>query len=106
MRIIADSVLDNGGVLAANSTIKFRPETAVLGLAVGDEIVVDAGGFDAPARRVPRGDRRYAAVPERTVVADDVEFGVRFVLRAWSEFTAEPMWRTQRLTLVPVSAAR
>ena len=45
VRMITDSVLENGGVLAANSTIKYRPENAVLGLAVGDEIVVDADGF-------------------------------------------------------------
>ena len=45
VRMITDSILENGGVLAANSTIKYTPETAVLGLAVGDEIVVEADGF-------------------------------------------------------------
>ena len=103
VRMITDSILENGGVLAANSTIKYTPETAVLGLAVGDEITVDADGFARLLDAFLARDRDPVPVTVRR------RCRIRrccFVLRAWSGFTAEPMWRTQRLTLVPVSAAR
>lgn len=38
VRVIANSLVTNGGVLLADKQIKLKPETSVLGLAVGDEI--------------------------------------------------------------------
>ena len=45
VRMLAVSVLDNGGVLAADKTIKYTPDTSVTGLAVGDEIRLDLDSF-------------------------------------------------------------
>lgn len=38
VRMLRDSILENGCVLAPNSTIKYRPDRAVLGHEVGDSI--------------------------------------------------------------------
>lgn len=45
VRMLSESVLNSGGVLAANSTIKYNPSKSVLGLSVGDEIQVGEPGF-------------------------------------------------------------
>lgn len=41
VRVIANSWMENGGVMAADSQIKLDPEKSVTGLAVGDKIVID-----------------------------------------------------------------
>src|SRR5262249_51360498 len=45
VRMLAASILRNDGVLAADKTIRYRPQSAVLGLEPGDEIRLDARGF-------------------------------------------------------------
>jgi hypothetical protein len=45
VRMLSLALVENGGVLTADKTIKYKPETAVLGIAVGDEVTVDEGGF-------------------------------------------------------------
>jgi hypothetical protein len=49
VRMISDSLLANDGALAANNTIKYRPEAAVLHLDIGDDISLDAAAFRALA---------------------------------------------------------
>jgi hypothetical protein len=39
------SIMQNDGVLAADKTIKLKPETSVLGYAVGDQIALHASDF-------------------------------------------------------------
>jgi len=45
VRMMCTSLLENGGVLAADRQIRYTPEGSVLGLAVGDAVVVDEPGF-------------------------------------------------------------
>ena len=45
VRVVCDSLLLNGGVLAADKQIKLKPETSVLGYEVGDEIALDEERF-------------------------------------------------------------
>lgn len=45
VRMLAGSILKTGRVLAADKTIKYKAETSVLGLAIGDEIVLDEAQF-------------------------------------------------------------
>ena len=45
VRMLCTSLLTNQGVLAADKTIKYQPETSVLKLGVGDEIRLDAEQF-------------------------------------------------------------
>jgi len=45
VRVLCTSMLVNGSVLAADRTIRLKPETSVLGLAVGDEISLDEPAF-------------------------------------------------------------
>ena len=52
LRLLCDGIKDNGGVLAASTTIKYKPEKSVTGLAVGDAIVLDAARFEALADAV------------------------------------------------------
>jgi len=44
VRMLCTSILQ-GDVLLADSTIKYKPEASVLGLAIGDEIRLDEPGF-------------------------------------------------------------
>ena len=46
VRMIADSLLLNDGVLTANSTIKYNPAKAVLGLRIGDAITLTRADFE------------------------------------------------------------
>lgn len=46
VRVLCTSITDHDGVLAADKTIKLKPETSVLGLAVGDEIALSAADFE------------------------------------------------------------
>lgn len=45
MRSISNSLMENGGVLAPESTFKLDPEKSVLGLAPGDKIAITAAEF-------------------------------------------------------------
>ena len=45
--MLCTSILTNNGVLAADKTIKYQPETSVLKLAIGDEILLDEAQFRA-----------------------------------------------------------
>jgi hypothetical protein len=46
VRMLAESIIGHAGVLAANSTIKYKPDNTVLGIAVGDAIRLDRAGFE------------------------------------------------------------
>jgi hypothetical protein len=59
VRVLAISILTNGGVLAADKQIKLKPETSVLGLSVADEIVLDREQFGRLA------DAFFAEIGER-----------------------------------------
>ncbi|MBJ7354270.1 MAG: hypothetical protein JHC98_05540 [Thermoleophilaceae bacterium] len=41
VRVIANSWMENAGVMAADSQIRLDPEKSITGLAVGDRIVID-----------------------------------------------------------------
>lgn len=45
VRMLGNSILHNHGVLCADKTIKYNPETSVLKLRIGDEIRLDKGQF-------------------------------------------------------------
>jgi hypothetical protein len=45
VRMICASILHNGGVLTADKTIKYAPETSVLKLGLGDEIAIGRAQF-------------------------------------------------------------
>jgi hypothetical protein len=45
VRMLCNSLLSNDGVLCADKTIKYNPETSVLKLRVGDEIRLDEQQF-------------------------------------------------------------
>ena len=45
VRVLTASILENGGILAADSTIALKPEASVLGLEVGDPVVVTEEKF-------------------------------------------------------------
>ena len=45
--MLAASLMDNGGVLAANSTIRYQPEKSVLKIDVGDRIALNADDFES-----------------------------------------------------------
>jgi hypothetical protein len=45
VRMLGNSILDNDAVLTAEKAIKFKPETSVLGLAIGDRIALDEKAF-------------------------------------------------------------
>lgn len=49
VRMLCDSIKENGGVLARNSTIKFDPAKSATGLRIGDTIALDAKSFGALA---------------------------------------------------------
>jgi hypothetical protein len=51
VRVLCNSITDNGGVLLADKTIKMTPEQSVLGYAPGDAVAVGAEGFDRLAAR-------------------------------------------------------
>jgi hypothetical protein len=41
VRLLAESILTNDGVLEVPASIKLRPDTSVTGLGAGDEVVLD-----------------------------------------------------------------
>lgn len=44
VRMLADSLVTNGGVLAAESSIKYGADRAVLGVEIGERIILDVDG--------------------------------------------------------------
>jgi hypothetical protein len=46
VELLADSLMNNGGVLRANNVVKWVPAKTVLGLAVGDPIRLTADDFE------------------------------------------------------------
>jgi hypothetical protein len=50
VRLLAASLLTNGGRLLADKQIRLDPERSVLGLHVGDEIALTAADFDRLAK--------------------------------------------------------
>ncbi len=61
-RVLCDSLTDNGGVLAADQTIRMEPGDSVLGLEVGEEINLTEEGFRRLAERfLDEIESRYSA---------------------------------------------
>lgn len=52
VRMLADSILTNGAVFAADSTIKFKPEASVTNLAFGEPVALDKATFAKLANAV------------------------------------------------------
>ena len=50
MRMLSDSIMEHDGVLKENRTIKYRADKAVAGIALGQEIVLDAETFERLAK--------------------------------------------------------
>lgn len=46
VRVLADSVVRNGGTLRVEGSAGWTPERTVLGLALGDEVEVTADGYE------------------------------------------------------------
>jgi hypothetical protein len=62
VRVLADSVVANDGIVRVEGGIRWVPERTVLGLGVGDEVVVTANGFERLAAA-------YLAAVEATYVS-------------------------------------
>jgi hypothetical protein len=45
VRVLSASIVDNGGVMTEDKTIKLKPETSVLGYALGDPIAIGRADF-------------------------------------------------------------
>ena len=45
VRVLCTSMMSNGGVMAADKTIKLDPEKSILGYRVGDEIALTEAEF-------------------------------------------------------------
>jgi hypothetical protein len=45
VRMLSNSILLNGGVLAAKKTIKYKPQTSVLKLKIGEKIALTQTEF-------------------------------------------------------------
>lgn len=50
LELLADSLMNNGGVLRGNNVIRFVPEESVLKLNLGDDIELRAGDFQRLSR--------------------------------------------------------
>ena len=46
VRVVADSLVANGGIVRAEGPIHWDPQRTVLGLAMGDEVEVTADGYE------------------------------------------------------------
>lgn len=46
VRVLADSIVANGGILRVDGPITWEPERTRLGFAVGDEVLVTADGYE------------------------------------------------------------
>jgi len=45
VRMLCDAILNQGNVLTADKTIKYKADQSVLGLDLGDEVCLDLAGF-------------------------------------------------------------
>jgi hypothetical protein len=45
VRMLSTSILSHKGILTADKTVKYKPETSVLRLKIGDEIRIGEAGF-------------------------------------------------------------
>jgi hypothetical protein len=45
VRMLCDAIMENGGRMSANGTIRYKPETSILKFKVGDEIRLNADDF-------------------------------------------------------------
>ena len=52
LRMLCDGIKDNAGVMGKSTTIKYRPENSVTGVAPGETITLDAKRFEALADAV------------------------------------------------------
>ena len=50
VRMLVDAIMENDGVLKANSTIKYDPARSVTGISVGETIALDAPTFEKLAK--------------------------------------------------------
>jgi len=50
VRMLCDGILEGGGILAANKTIKYDPSRSVLKLKIGDPIAMTAEDFERLAK--------------------------------------------------------
>lgn len=50
VRMLVESIMENNSVLRENKTIKYKAETAVAGIAMGERIALDAETFGRLAR--------------------------------------------------------
>ncbi|WP_332700369.1 hypothetical protein [Devosia sp.] len=46
VRMLGDAIMENGGVLKANSTVRYDPAKSVTGISLGQEIALDAATFE------------------------------------------------------------
>lgn len=49
VRMLCESILQHDGVMTADRTIRYKPESSVLGTGIGERIRIDAAGFTALA---------------------------------------------------------
>ena len=52
LRLLCDGIKENGAVLGKSTTIKYKAEKSVTGIAVGQAIALDAAAFEALADAV------------------------------------------------------
>ncbi len=52
LRLLCDGIKENGAVLGKSTTIKYKAENSVTGIAAGEAIVLDAERFEALADAV------------------------------------------------------
>ena len=45
VRMLCDAIMENGGRMSANKTIRYKPETSILKFKIGDEIRLNADDF-------------------------------------------------------------
>jgi hypothetical protein len=45
VRMLCDAIMENGGRMSANKTIRYQPETSILKFEIGDEIRLNADDF-------------------------------------------------------------
>ncbi|WEK05459.1 MAG: hypothetical protein P0Y65_04160 [Candidatus Devosia phytovorans] len=50
VRMLSDSIMEHGGVLQENKTMKYRSDKAIAGIAIGQKIVLDAATFERLAK--------------------------------------------------------
>ena len=62
LELIAESLLNNDGVLRGNNVVKYVPDASVVGLAPGDEITLGEADFEALSQAFLAGiEARFVA---------------------------------------------